>query len=83
MVRLSILILQVVVQLMGILRFNQYQLIVHLLLQHHPVPQYQVVTVLLEQDLLNSVLLLMEHLLAEDLDLGAKWIQTIQHNLLK
>ena len=82
-VLLSILILQVVVQLMDILKFNPYQAVVLSLLLHHPVQQFQVVTVILEQDLLNSIPLLMEHLLVVDLDLDVRWILMILLNLSK
>ena len=77
---LLILILQVAVQLMDILKFNPCQVVVLLLLLPHPVQQYQVVTVISEQDLLSSTPLPMEHLLAEDLDLDVKWIQMTLHN---
>ena len=80
---LSILILQVVVQLMDILRFNLYQVAVLSLSLPRLVQQYQVVTAILEQDLLSSTHLLMEHLLVEDLDLDVKWIQMTLHNLSK
>ena len=80
---LSILILQVVVQLMDISRFNPFQVAVLSLSLPHLVQQYQVVTAILEQDLLSSTHLLMEHLLVEDLDLDVKWIQMTLHNLLK
>ena len=80
---LLILILQVVVQLIDILKFNLYQAVVLSLLPHDLVQQFQVVTVILEQDLLNSIPLLMEHLLVVDLDLDVRWILMILHNLSK
>ena len=83
LVLLSILILQVVVQLMDILKFNPCQVAVLSLLLPHPVQQYQVVTAISEQDLLSSIHLPMEHLLVEDLDSDVKWIQMTLHNLLK
>jgi len=83
LVLLSILILQVVGQLMDILKFNLCQVVARLLSLPHPVRQYQVATVILEQDLLSSTHLLMEHLLVEDLDLDVKWIQMTLHNLSK
>ena len=83
LVLLSILISQVVVQLTDILRFNLLQVAVLSLLLRHPVQQYQVATVISEQDLLNSTPLLMEHLLVEDSDLDVKWIQMTLHKVLK
>ena len=64
-----------------IMKYKLKQQII-LKLQQHQV-RLQVEMSLLVQSFLNLILLQMEHLLQEDLSLDVKWIQTIQHKVLK